>query len=130
MTLLIVDLGQYCVCCIRSSVTRCTLLMVFYLGRMCQCWFHAVLRLHISIHKHGLAAEPHSTAGLFFLFQCPSETILLSLYSMVWDRCDSRARPMLFHWPKQLYPYYRLLLFFPFSSFCLSVGIVGLGSSD
>ena len=27
-TLLIVDLWQYCVCCIRSGGTRCTLLMV------------------------------------------------------------------------------------------------------
>ena len=42
----------------------------------------------------------------------------------------SRAVTMLFL-PKLLYPYYRLTsIFFPFSSFCLSVGIVGLGSSD
>ena len=50
-------------------------------------------------------------------------------YSMVWDWWVSRAGPMLLDWPKLLYPYY-CLLFFPFSSFCLSVGIVGLGSSD
>ena len=30
-----------------------------------------------------------------------------------------KSRPMLFHWPTLLYPYYSLLLFFPFSSFCL-----------
>ena len=36
---------------------------------------------------------------------------------------------MLLCWPKMLYPYYSLL-FFPFSSFCLYGGIVGLGSSD
>ena len=30
-----------------------------------------------------------------------------------------KSRPLLFYWPKQLYPYYSLLLFFPFSSFCL-----------
>ena len=36
---------------------------------------------------------------------------------------------MFFCWPKVLYPYYSLLLFFP-SSFCLLADIVGLGSSD
>ena len=39
---LIVDLLQFCVCCIRSGVTRCTLLMMRYLGRMCKCGLHAV----------------------------------------------------------------------------------------
>ena len=34
---------------------------------------------------------------------------------------------MLFYWPKLLYPYYSLLLFFSFSSSCLLVGIVGKG---
>ena len=42
----------------------------------------------------------------------------------------SRAGPLLFHGPKLLYPYYRLLLFFIFFSICLYVGIVGLGFSD
>ena len=37
VTLLIVDLWQYCVCCIRSGVTRCTLFMVLYLYRICKC---------------------------------------------------------------------------------------------
>ena len=36
-----------CVCFIRSGVTRCTLLMVLYLDRMCHCWLHAVLWSHI-----------------------------------------------------------------------------------
>ena len=35
MTFLIVDPWQSCVCFIRSGVTRCTLLMVLYLDRMC-----------------------------------------------------------------------------------------------
>ena len=34
---------------------------------------------------------------------------------------------MLLYWPQILYPYYSLLLFFPFSSFWLQVGIVGAG---
>ena len=41
-----------------------------------------------------------------------------------------KSRANAFYWPKLLDPYYSLLLFFPFLSFCLQVGIVGLGSSD
>ena len=59
-----------------------------------------------------------------FCSQCPSGTILLTSYSMVWDWRVSRAMPMLFYWPKQLYPFYSLLLFFPFSS---SLRLVLLG---
>ena len=50
---------------------------------------------------------------------CSSETIMLTPYLMVWDWQVSRAGPMLLYWPKLLYPYYSLLLFFHFSSFCL-----------
>ena len=114
---------------IRSGVTRCTLvLMVLYLDRMCQCGLHALLWLYIGTLMHRLAAEHCSAAGLLFPSWCPSGTILLTLYSMVWDWLVSRAGLMLFYCPKLLYPYYNLLLFFPFSSFCLYVGIVGLGS--
>ena len=63
-------------------------------------------------------AQPRSTAGLLFHSQCPSGTILLTPYSMVWDWRVSRAGPLLFYWPKLLRPDYSLLLFFPFSS-CL-----------
>ena len=41
-------------------------------------------------------AEPRSTAGLLFLFQCPSGTILLTPYSMVWDMRVSIAGQMHF----------------------------------
>ena len=68
---------------------------------------------------HRLAAEPCSTAGFLFPSRCPSGTILLTPYSMVWDWRVSRAGPMLLYWPKLFYPYNSLLLFFPFSSFCL-----------
>ena len=107
-----------CVSFIRSGVNRCTLLMVLYLDRMCQCWLYAVLWSHIATLMHRLAAEYRSTAGLLFPSRCPSGTILLTPYSMVWDWRVSRAGPMLCYWPKLLYPYYSLLLFFPFSSFC------------
>ena len=49
-----------------------------------------------SVHMHRLAVEPCSTAGLLFPSRCPSGTILLTPYSMVWDWRVSRAGPMLF----------------------------------
>ena len=119
--LLIVDMLQLCVCCIISGVTRCTRLMMFYLDRMCQCGLHAMPWSHIGILMLRLAAEPHSTAGLLFPSQCHCGTILLTPYSMVWDWRVSRAMPMPFYWPMLLYPYYNLLLFFSFPSFCLSL---------
>ena len=76
--------------------TRCTLLMVLYLNHMCQCGLHAVVWSHIGTLMHRLAAEPRSTALLLFLSLCPSGTILLTPYSMVWDWRVSRAGPMLF----------------------------------
>ena len=39
-----------------------------------------------------------------FPSRCPSGTILLTTYSMVWDWRVSRAGPMLFNWPELLYP--------------------------
>ena len=84
----------------------CTLLMVLFLDRMCQCGLHAVLLPHIGTLMHRLDEEPCSTAGLLFPSQCPSVTILLTPYSMVWDWRVSRAGPMLLYWPKLLYPYY------------------------
>ena len=46
VTLLIVDPWQSFVCFIRSGVTKCTLLIVLFLDRMCQCGLHAVLWSH------------------------------------------------------------------------------------
>ena len=113
VTLLIVDPWQPFVCFIRSGVKRFTLLMALYLDRMCQCGFHEVLWSHIGTLMHRLAAEPRSTAGFLFSSRCPCGMILLTPYSMVWDWRVSIAELMLFYWPKMLYPFYNLLLFFP-----------------
>ena len=51
----------------------------------------------------------------FFPSRCPSGTILPTQYSMVGFKSRDNASLL----PKLLYPYYSLLLFFPFSSFCL-----------
>ena len=74
---------SYCVCCIRSGVTRCILLRLLYLDRMCQCWLHPVHWSHIGILMRCLSTEPCSTAGLSFPSQCPSRTILMTPYLMV-----------------------------------------------
>ena len=92
---LIVDPWQYCVCFIRSGVNWCTLSMVLYLDRTCQHALHAVLWVHIGTLMHRLSTEPCSTAGLLFISRCPSGTILLTPYLMVWDWWVSRAGPML-----------------------------------
>ena len=111
MTFLIVDPWQFCVCLIRSGVTRSTLLMVLYLDHMCQCGLQAVLWSHIRTLMHRLTAEPCSTAGLLFPSWCPSGTIMLTPFSMVWDWRVSRAGSMLLYWPKLLHTYYSLLIF-------------------
>ena len=111
MTFLIADPWQPCVCFIRLGATRCTFLMVLFLDRMCQCGFHAVLWSHIGTLMHRLAAEPCSAVELLLPSRCPSGTIWLTPYSMVWDWQVSRAVQMLLYWPKLLYPYYSLLLF-------------------
>ena len=74
-----------------------------------------VTRGALVIHRY-TSVPPRSTAELLFPCQCPYGMILLTPYSMVWDWWVSRAGPMLFYWPKLIYPYYRLLLFFPLSS--------------
>ena len=94
MSLLIVDPWQYCVCCIRSGAALCTLLMV------CSSWTvgasSGYKRCSGRTSVHLIAAEPRSTAGPVFPSRCPSGTILLALYSMVWDWRVSRAEPMFF----------------------------------
>ena len=89
---------------------------------VCQSGLYAMHWSHIGILMRHLAAEPRSIARLLIPSQCPSGTILLTPYLMVWDWRVSRAGTMLFYWPMLLYPYYSLLLFFPFSIFFLSIG--------
>ena len=80
-----------CVCYIRSGVTRCILLMVLYLDRMCQPVTRGALVAHRTF-MHRRSAEPCSTAGLLFPSRCPSGTTLLTPYSMVWDMAGFKSR--------------------------------------
>ena len=115
VTLLIVDSWQYLVWCIRSGVTRCTLIMVLP-GSYVQV---RVTRGALVTHRYTYEPPRCRIPGLLFLSQCPSGTMMLTSYSMVWDWRVSRAGTMHFYWHKLLYHYYSRLLFFPFSSFCL-----------
>ena len=126
VTLHIVDLWQYYVCCTRSGVTRCTLFMVLFLCRMCRCGLHAVLLSHIGTPMRLLAAEPRSIAGHLFPGQCLCGTILVTPCSKVWDWRVSRAGSMPFYWPSCSLTFCVLLFSL---SFLLFYGLVlwGLG---
>ena len=103
VTLLIVDLWHYFVCCIRSSAIRSS--------------DARVTRGALVAHRYTYA-EPHSTAGLLFPSQCLSGTILLTPYSMVWDWRVSRAGPMIFYWLSCSIP---TIAFYYFSLYLLPV---------
>ena len=123
VTLLVIDLWQYYLCCIRSGANLCTICMVLYQCRMCQCVLHTVLWLLIGMLMRLLAAKPRSTQDFYSpSSQCLCGTILPTLYSMECDWRISRAEPMLFCWPMllesflstisflSLYSIYRLVL--------------------
>ena len=84
-------------------------------GPYVQCGLHAVPRSHIGVLMCRLAAEP---AKPFFSL---SVHLWNDLADPVFDGvglAGFKSRARLLYWPKLIYPYYSLLLFFPFSSFC------------
>ena len=131
VTFLIVDPWQSCVCFIRLGVTRCTLLLYKIRCNPVHPLYGAlpgpyvparVTRGALVAHRYTYAPPRYRTLQYirtFIPFSVSLGTIFLTPYSMVWDWRVSRAGPMLLYWHKLLYPYYSLLLFFPFSSFCL-----------
>ena len=80
-----------------------------------------VTRGAVIAHQYTYATR--SVAGLLFACQYLSGTILVTPYSMVFDWLVSRAE---LPFPRSLF----VSSCFPFSSFILFVGIVGLGCSD
>ena len=100
--------------CILKKM-RCnpmTLFMVLHLIRMGQWGLHAVLWSHICIlyeplvvHLYTIRASSMQNLAHRTTFilpsQCPSGTILLALYLMVWDWRVSRALSMCFYSPTQ-----------------------------
>ena len=117
VTVHIVDMWRYYVCCTRSGVTRCTLFMVLDLSRVYQCLLNSLLWSHIGIHMRLPAAEPRSTTGLLFVRQYLCGTILVTPNSMVWDWRVSRAGPMPFYWPSCSLPVCLLLISLSLLSF-------------
>ena len=69
-----------------------------------------VTRGALIAHRYTYAPPRCRTA--FSPSQCLSGTILLTAYSMVWDRRVSRAGLMPFYWPKLLYHYYVFYYYF------------------
>ena len=131
VTLLIFDLWQSCVCCIKSGKTRYILYIVLYLCYICQYGLHAVLWSHIGILMSLLAVEPRSTAGpLFPSYSAPVErSYLLTLYSVVWDRRVQELGHCLFiglsctiHCCLIIFP----VLFFPSTGWYCWAGFFGL----
>ena len=116
MTLHIVALWQYYVCCTKLGVTQCTLFVVLFLCHMCRCGLHAAS--HIGLLISLLAAEPRSIFGLLFPCQYHCRTILVAPFSMVWDWRVSRAGSMLFYWPSCSLTFCLLLFSLSLLTFC------------
>ena len=123
----IVDLWQYYVCCTRSGVTRCTLLMVLFLCHMCRCGLHAALA-----HRYTYAPPRCRTSQYSRTFILFSVFLWKDFSDPVFDAwCGTggfqEQGQLIFIGlaaRSHMYP-----PVFPFSDFILWVGIVELGSS-
>ena len=82
-----------------------------------------VTRGALVAHRHAYAPPRCRTSQhrRTFIPQGPSGTILLTQYSMVWDWRVSKSGPMLLYWPKLLYPYNIIIVFYCFPLSLLSV---------
>ena len=120
VTLHIIDLWRYYVCCTRSGVTRCTLFMVLYQSRMCRCVLHAVLWSNIST----LTLQYRRTfmPGQY-LWNDLGDSVL-----DVWNWRVSITGPTHLSFPSCSLPFCSYC--FPFSFLILWLGIVVLGSLD
>ena len=124
VTLQIVDLWQYYVCCTRSGVTRCTLFMVLFLCRMCRCGFTRRCD-RTSVHLCTSSQYRRTFIPL-------SVSLWNDLSDPVFDGVGlagfkSRANAFLL---AKLLAHFLSPPVFPFFSFILWVGVMGLGSSD
>ena len=72
-----------------------------------------VTRGTLVTHRYTYARPPCRTSQYSMIFISLTVALWNDLANpvKVWDWRVSRAGPMLFHWPKLLYPYYSLLLF-------------------
>ena len=80
------------------------------------------VRVTLFAHRYTYAPTRSRTFQYDRTFVPLSASILNDLVDPVFDGvglAGFKSRAMLFYWLKLLCPYYSLLLFFPFSSFCL-----------
>ena len=110
VTLLIIDLWQYCVCCIRSGVTRCILLMVLSRIVCARAGYTSVSHRYTRRWAAGRVAHPYTYAPprcrpLQYRMTFIPSTVslwndLADPYSIVYDWRVSRAGPIHFYYPK------------------------------
>ena len=103
-----------------SLLGKCFCVFVLPVLEYCSAVWCSAADTHLKLLDRAVSDARFLTGGVF---ECDHNfsingTIVLTPYSMVSDWRVSRAGPMLFYWPKLLYLYYSLLLFFRFSSFC------------
>ena len=108
VTLLIVDLRLYCVFCIRSGVTPCTLVMVLYLCRMCQSGFtrcsgrksvylcaSSLQRIAVPQDLNFLLSVPQCSCGTLAAFKIRANAFLFA-YKQLYPFLSSTIFPFLF----------------------------------
>ena len=108
LTLHIVYLWQYYICCTRS-------------GNLMPPLYGVLLILYVSVHVTCRAVIAHwscSSAGLLLACQYLCGTILVTPYTMVWDWQVSRAGSMPFYWPSCSLHFCLLLFSLSLLSFC------------
>ena len=117
MTLHIVDLWQYYVCCTRSGVTRCTLL---WCSSCAVCAGERYTRCcdPTSVHLSASSLQNLAVSPDFYSLVSICGTIIVSPCSMVWDWRVSRAGPMPFYWPSCSLTFCLLLFSVSLLTFC------------
>ena len=119
VTVLIIELWQYCVCCIRPEVTLCILAMVLDLSRIYQCGLHVVFWSHVGIL---ICASSLQTSQYHRTFIPLPVSLWNKLADPVFDGVGLtgfKSRATAFFLGLSCSIHSCLLLFFPFSSFCL-----------
>ena len=109
VTLHIVDIWQHCVCCIRSGLNGGLYVPVRV------TWGALVA------HHYTYASPSCKTLQYCRTFIPLSVSLRNDLADSMFDGvglAGFKSRAILFYWPKLLYPYYSVLLFFRLSSFC------------
>ena len=133
MTLLIIDLWQFCVCSTRSGVTQCTLIMVLYTWAVCNSAGFTRCSCRTSVYLFDSSLQ-----NLAVLTAALAEPLSVSLWNDLADPvfdgvglAGSKSRANAFF---LVFAARSSFVFYCYSIFLLSfyglVGIVGKGSSD